>query len=91
MRIEIGDRVQTPEGPGTVVGTEERLDRFYRPPRKVVYVMVEPDGGPRARRWRYDQLADPGRVRKRPETPGPNDVEDALAVERDQERRHGEP
>ena len=62
MKLSIGDRVETPEGPGTVVGTVERADRFYRPPRTVVYVLVEPDSGPHVRQWRLaEPLLDEGR------------------------------
>ena len=80
MKLAIGDRVQTPEGPGTVVGTVERTDRFYRPPRTFVYVLVEPDSGPHVRQWRLAELS---------VTRGEHEAE-ARAVEDDQFRRHGE-
>ena len=62
MKLAIGDRVETPEGPGTVVGTREWANKFGRYQRErrnrgvFVYVLVEPDGGPHVRQWRSDQL-----------------------------------
>ena len=62
MKLALGDRVQTPEGPGTVVGTREWVNKFGRYQRErrnrgvFVYVLVEPDGGPHVRQWRSDQL-----------------------------------
>ena len=81
MNLAIGDRVETPEGPGTVVGTVERADRFYRPPRTVVYVLVEPDSGPHVRQWRVSELSS---------TKAENQAE-GLASERRMEEKHGEP
>ena len=83
VRITIGDRVKTPEGPATVVGTVEREDRHYRPPQVFVYILVETDTG-RVRQWRADVL--------KPLTSSRGEHEaESLASERRMEEKHGEP
>ena len=89
MKLAIGDRVETPEGPGTVVGTREWANKFGRYQRErrnrgvFVYVLVEPDGGPHVRQWRSDQLE--------PFSSKAENQAEALEVERQQEAKHGEP
>ena len=83
MKLALGDRVETPEGPGTVVGTVERVDMFARPPWKSVYVLVEPDGGRHVRQWRAEQLE--------PFSSKAENQAEALYIERQQEAKHGEP
>ena len=82
MKLAIGDRVTTPEGDGTIVGTVEREDRFGRPPWKYVRLVVELDKG-EVRQYRAQQLE--------PFSSKAENQAEALEVERHQEEKHGEP
>ena len=82
MKLALGDRVQTPDGDGTIVGETVWEDRHYWPPLRFPRIMVELDRGA-VRAYPSGKL-EPFSTR------GENEAE-GLAVERHQEAKHGEP
>jgi hypothetical protein len=86
-QLQVGDRVQTPDGPGTVWRTWTETSWAFGVPKTVARLSVKLD--PEAKGW--IRIYAPGDLEPEEFSSRGENQAEALAVERDQERRHGEP